>query len=82
VPHENAASHATKVAVLIDRMEAHDAEGAAIRQDAEALGLDAAKTKAIRKARADLAATQKTLSALMAEGILPPGRVQTLGGAS
>jgi methylphosphotriester-DNA--protein-cysteine methyltransferase len=73
VPNENASTDATRVAVLIDRIEAHDAEGLDIRAAADALGLDAARIKSIRKARADLAATQKTLAALMGAGMLPEG---------
>ena len=61
----------TAIKALIERIERHEDEGADIRVAADALGLDAKKLKAIRKAKADAAAAQKTLDALLAGGLFP-----------
>ena len=61
------------IKALIERMERHESDAADIRAAAEALGLDAKKIKTIRKAKADAAAAQRTLDALMAGGLVPEG---------
>lgn len=66
-------SEKTPVAALLDRISAHDAEGAAIEAEMATLGLDAKKLKEIRKAAEKAAAAQKTLDALVGEGIVSPG---------
>lgn len=63
------------IAGLIQRIETHEAEGEAIRALAEELGIDAKKIKIIRKAKADAAAAQKTLDALLGAALLPDGAI-------
>lgn len=57
---------ATRVQNLINRINAHDAEGVEIAAEMKALGVTPAQVKKIQ-------ATQKTLAALMGTDILPEG---------
>lgn len=59
-----------QISALIERIEAHEGEGSAIQVRMELLGLDAKRVKTIRKAKADADAAQKTLNALMEEGLI------------
>lgn len=52
-------------AELISAMDAHDAEGVRLEKEMTALGLDAKKIKAIRKAEAATKKAQATLTELM-----------------
>lgn len=66
------------VKALIERIERHEDEGSDIRAAAEKLGLDAKGIKTIRKAKADAAAAQKTLDALMGAGLASGGVAELL----
>ncbi len=62
---EIAASTKTPIETIIARIDAHEAEGAAIDADMTGLGLDKKGVKQIRKANEQLAAAQKTRDALL-----------------
>ncbi len=57
---------------LITAMDAHDAEGERLQAEMTALGLDAKKIKAIRKAEAATKKAQATLAELMGEPVKAP----------
>lgn len=57
---------ATRVQHLVNRVNVHEAEGAAIKAEMDALGLTPGQIKKIQ-------ATQKTLAALMGADLLPEG---------
>lgn len=59
-------SRPTRIAHLLNRLDAHEAEGLEIEAEQSALGLDKKQLRAIR-------ATQKTLAALMGSDVLPAG---------
>lgn len=62
---EIAANAKTPIETIIARIDAHEAEGAAIDAEMAGLGLDKKKVKEIRRANASLAAAQKTRDALL-----------------
>jgi hypothetical protein len=62
----SALPRATRVQHLINRIGAHEAEGAEIAAEMKALALTPAQVKKIQ-------ATQKTLAALMGADLLPEG---------
>lgn len=57
-------------AELIAAMDAHDAEGVRLEKEMTALGLDAKKIKAIRKAEAAAEKARATLRELMGEPVV------------
>lgn len=60
---------------LLARIEAHEAEGEAIKKAMEEAGVDKKKLAEIRKAAAKAEAAAKTLAALVGEGIVQAGDV-------
>lgn len=72
----------TAIRALIARIEANEEEAVDIRVAQDALGLDAKAIKTIRKAKADAAAAQKTLDALMAGGLITPADTAALAAPS
>lgn len=70
-----AVSSQTPIQALIVAIDAHEAEGAKIDADMTALGLDAKKVKAIRRAEKASAAAKLTLDALMGVGAVTAGKV-------
>ena len=73
VAHEP--THAEKTASLIARIDAHEAEGAAIEAVMTELGHDAKSIRTIKRARAKAEAAKRTYDALFGAGIVSPGQV-------
>lgn len=68
-------THAEKTASLIARIDAHEAEGAAIEAVMTELGHDAKSIRTIKRARAKAEAAKRTYDALFGAGIVSPGQV-------
>lgn len=68
-------THAEKTAALISRIDAHEAEGAAIEAVMTELGHDAKSIRTIKRARAKAEAAKRTYDALFGAGIVTPGQV-------
>ena len=60
---------------LLARIEAHEAEGEAIKAAMAEAGVDKKKLADIRKAAAKAEAAAKTLAALVGEGIVQAGEI-------
>lgn len=68
-------THAEKTAALIARIDAHEAEGAAIEAVMTELGHDAKSIRTIKRARAKAEAAKRTYDALFGAGLVKEGQV-------